>query len=189
MKRPSKADVDPELMLAMFLGQFIYGTGDGFVPAAPAGGYANYPASPYCLFSAMRSGSSLAQNMYGYNSSSNNPNTFPFNGVGKMGMGTIPILTNPSSPPIPVADIVNMTYCPADPFIFDPERSMAFPNARQSFLAMAAPYVGWNVPYTYPDKNNLFLGAMNSNGDILAPSWWRPWSTFGSMDPVVNLPN
>lgn len=49
-------------------------------------------------------------------------------------------------------------------------------------------YGGYNVPYTYPDLNNVFLAAVRgSDGKVLIPSFHRPHSTspqgFGPMDP------
>src|SRR5262249_45266654 len=42
---------------------------------------------------------------------------------------------------------------------------------------------GFNAPYTYPDLNNLYLGAVKADGTVLLPSFHRPW-LFGSNDPA-----
>ena len=32
---------------------------------------------------------------------------------------------------------------------------------------------GFNAPYTYPDVNNMFLAAVDPNGNVLSPSYYR----------------
>lgn len=62
----TRPDLDPELLLAYFLGQAVYDTED--------------------VYSALR-GHSLARNMYGYNSGA--PNTLPYSGMGRMHYPTV----------------------------------------------------------------------------------------------------
>ena len=178
-----KADVDPEMLLTFFLSQLIYGPADPYLPAAGP------QASQDPVNSTLR-GYDLARNMFGYNPLAPNPSIYPYNGVGRAGTTpfTVPAGAFPLGAPPAGAFTVpppNMTYYPADNVLFDPERN----SARLSQAAPPGTYVGWNVPYTYPDLNNLFLAAMNSYGEILAPSWWRYWDAFGGMDPSLNIAN
>src|SRR5262249_11543282 len=65
-----RADLDPALLLAFFLGQVIYDVPDG-----ESG-----------VYSALR-GHSLARSMYGYNDDPGALNTTPFNGTGRLHTG------------------------------------------------------------------------------------------------------
>jgi hypothetical protein len=40
---------------------------------------------------------------------------------------------------------------------------------------LASVYIAGNVAWTYPDLNNMFLGAVNASGEVLIPSFQRPW--------------
>src|SRR6185437_10996268 len=98
-----RPDIDPELLLAHFLGQLIYD-----VPDDESG-----------VYSALR-GHSLARTMYGYNggarAASASPlaaNIVPFNGVGR--------LYAPSPfPALNDRQLLNYTYYPGDAFLRDP---------------------------------------------------------------------
>jgi hypothetical protein len=47
---------------------------------------------------------------------------------------------------------------------------------------LASVYVAGNVSWTYPDLNNMFLGAVNGSGEVLMSSFQRPWLAV-SNDP------
>jgi hypothetical protein len=152
---PDRPDQDAETLLSYFLGQLLYDVKDD------AGG----------VSSSLR-GHSLARLLYGYNEA--NSNATPFNGTGR--------LHAPSRfPDIDDYSLVNYTYFPGDRFLRDPERlgwRADLMQARGLFTG------GANVPYTYPDLNNMFLAAVKADGTLLLPSYHRPWTGFGSLDPA-----
>src|SRR5262249_23047806 len=43
---------------------------------------------------------------------------------------------------------------------------------------------GFNAPYTYADENNMFLAAVDYQGNVLAPSFHRDYTGFGTLDPA-----
>ena len=160
-----QADVDPELLLAYFLRQFIYDVPDD--------------ASGVC--SALR-GHSLARNMYGCNFGPAPPatrqpaaNIVPFNGSGRLHG------PSPFGPEVDDYNLINYTYYADDPqlppeqrFLRDPER-LGWRAA--DLKAWRGPFAGgFNVPYTYPDLNATFLAAVRGDGAVLLPSFHRPWT-------------
>jgi hypothetical protein len=160
---PTQADMDPELLLSMFLGQLIYDVDD-----------------TNGQYSALR-GHSLARSMYGYQSGGTNQT--PFNGTGRVRSQTLPagFAGNKVGPAMENLDdyhLINYmvfrdnTGAAVDGgMIHDPER----PGWRAATGA-ANPYAGgFNVPYTYPDLNNVFLAAVKADGTVLMPSFHRPW--------------
>src|SRR5262249_24374344 len=106
------------------------------------------------VYSAMR-GHSLARTMYGYQASGINMN--PYNGVGRLHTGASGV---PAQNTLGGDDFfgVNYTYYASDGFKRNPE-------------LYSGTYVGGNVSYTYPDLNNMFLAAVNGNGEVLMPSF------------------
>ncbi len=156
----SRPDMEPELLLAYFLGQLIYDVADDETGVS----------------SALR-GHSLARLLYGYKDGVGNTNRKPFTGTGR--------LHAPSPfPGIDDYDLINYTYFPADGFVRDPERL----GPRTSLAQPRGPFTGgFHAPYTYPDLNNLFLAAVKADGTVLIPSFHRPWTGFGALDP--NNPN
>ena len=190
---PPQPDMDPELLLSMFMGQLIYDTDDDTG-----------------IYSALR-GHSLARNMYGYYyRQANTPdpvflNTNPFNGIGRMrqrqqgaALNTVdPFLASlgpPDSGPdgAPFDDFYCINYQAFDrtaadaQVIHDPER----PGWRLRSDRFKHAYKGgFNPPYTYPDVNNMFLAAVKAGplefmtgsidpktaGAVLIQSFHRPW--------------
>jgi hypothetical protein len=202
---PPQPDMDPELLLSMFMGQLIYDADDDTG-----------------IYSAMR-GYSLARNMYGYyyrrpvTPTMNDPtfqNIYPFSGTGRLrGVPIPPGITGapkkgPDSyisgtqvtqPPFDDYYLINYTYF--GKFLRDPER----PGYRNGPTDTKQPYRGgFNPPYTYPDLNNMFLAAVKAGplelpgltidaktaaataGAVLIQSFHRPW-LFGSLNS--NNPN
>jgi hypothetical protein len=161
-----RVDFEPEQAMAYFLNQFVFDSSD-----VDAGG----------MGSAMR-GHSLLRSMYGYNSDTG-ANLKPFSGTGRLHY------VHQAGPLAGKDDwaLPNYTFFLADGFVRDPERYGTRPP-NQAPSPATNPWVGgYNVSYTYPDLNNLFLGAVRADGTVLAHSFHRLYTGFGSLDP--NNPN
>lgn len=154
------------------LGQAIYDVSDN-EPDSNSGDDAG-------VYSALR-GHSLARSIFGYNDGM--LNTTPFDGTGRLG--------GPNSGPNnqDERDLVNYTwYREYDGFVRDPERLPNPAGMRANPQAAKTPFVGgFNVPYTYPDSNNLFLAAVRADGTVMIPSFHRMsgpgGNGAGSLDP------
>jgi hypothetical protein len=170
------ADLEPELLFAYFLGQFLY----------------DVPDDATGVYSGLR-GYGLCRNMFGLNYAINPDGTFqmaanhvPFNGTGR--------LHYPGPLDQDDFNLINYTYFRADNFLRDPERFGARPELRKpSEEDNRGPYLGgFNATYTYPDLNNLFLAVVKAGptllpggseapaGTVLMPSFHRPW-LFGKL--------
>ncbi len=104
-----------------------------------------------------------------------------FNGTGRLHTGPDTYMN-----PFRLDDysLINYTYFPGDGFLRNPERL----GLRTDPTKPRGPFTGgFNAPYTYPDLNNMFLAAVRADGTVLAPSFHRPWTSFGPLDP--NNPN
>jgi hypothetical protein len=151
-------DMDPNALLNWALGQLIYDVSDRGED----------------VYSAIR-GHGLARTMYGWNygiaglnfDPTKNNNVIAFNGVGP------PKASGKYNPN------VNYTFFPSDGFLRDPERipprSGSDPFATP-FLPVTAPYSGgFNVPYTFPDRANMVLGALKAQrGNPATPAVLMP---------------
>jgi uncharacterized protein (TIGR03118 family) len=162
----TRPDVEPEFLLAYFLGQLLYDVDD----ATGAG-------------SALR-GHSLARSMYGWNADDPASNAIPFNGTGRLHE----LVAFPVSNGILLdgSHLVNYTCFRkadgslTDGFLRDPERL----GLRDSLRQKPGPFTGgFNAPYTYPDLNNMFLAAVQADGTVLVPSFHRAWTGFGPLGP------
>src|SRR5205807_3182352 len=89
-------------------------------------------------------------------------NTTPFNGVGRVRY-TDPFFG------VDNYYMINYQKHSIDGFVRDPEYYGKRTDANYRFLG------GANVPWTYPDADNMFLAAVNANGEVLARSFHRPW--------------
>src|SRR5262249_34745064 len=144
------------------------------------------------IYSAMR-GLSIGRSMYGnddlYDANGNYlPNQVSFNGTGRLAVAAPPGLPAPILPAgVTYTDavLVNNTYYPNDAFLRDPERADTQSYRADPTQARRLLTGGINVPYTYPDLNNMFLAAINANGQVLMPSFHRPW-LFGANSPAAN---
>jgi hypothetical protein len=167
-KSHDQPDVNPEVLADYFLEQLIYDADD-------ATG----------IYSAMR-GHSLARLMYGWDADNPTSNGTPFNGTGRLherlslpdGDGKLMELDG--------YDLINYTcFRKADGSLID---GMLHDSERLGWRTRLEDrpglYTGGlNPPYTNPDLNNLFLAAVNSDGQVLAPSFHRWWTGFGPLDP------
>src|SRR5262245_19189157 len=168
-EQPTRPDVDPEQALAYFLNKFIFGEYD----------------DERGVYSAAR-GYDLSRSMFGWNAGT--ANNVPFIGAGMVHT------TDPTNfmNPFGVDDylLVNYTYYPNDPFQFrfirDPERlnQRAKPRGWRTspdtttLAGRLGPYTGgFNVPYTFPDRNNLYLAAVDGSGAgvVHMPSFHRQY--------------
>lgn len=177
----NRHEVEPEFLLAYFLGQLLYDVDD-----------------QTGVSSALR-GHSLARDMYGWNSDTPESNITPFNGTGRLHTGP----GMPHQPhagdyaynnPFHIDDywLINYTYFAGDGFLRDPERlgpglvsGAAGASWRTDASQPHGPFTGgFNPPYTYPDLDHVFLAAVKADGTVLLPSFHRPWAGFGSLAPT-----
>ncbi len=146
-----------------FLGQLVYDVNDN----------PNGTTFDTSVMSGLR-GHSLARTTYGWNDSSGALNDKPYCGTGRLNE------TLPQG--LMGQQAVNYTYFPADGFLRDPGRQGTRANASQQRGALVGDV---NVPYTYPDHNNMALAMIDPNtGKVLLPSYHRPWLGFGSLAPT-----
>lgn len=130
--------------------------------------------------SALR-GHSLARSMYGYNDQT--LNVVPFNGVGRLefqhpnqnnrlfktfeGLSDRPLINYQFH-----ENRNDQTGALVRDAIRDPERY----GSRDTLNDPRPVHTGgYNVSYTYPDENNLFLAAVNADGYVITPSFHREW--------------
>jgi hypothetical protein len=183
-------NMSPEECLSLFLDQFLYDVRD----------------DSSGIYSSLR-GHSLSRNMYGFNYTLNSAtpgvvtqvgNVAPFIGVGRLHYPSQTQLTDPANGGQIVDDfkLINyMDFSAVDGFLRDPE---CF-GSRTGPTQARGPYLGSaNVPYTYPDLNNFYLGAidgglstLDQNGNpilvtnLITPSFHREW-LFGRLDDPNN---
>ncbi|HYT93336.1 MAG TPA: hypothetical protein VEL76_31760, partial [Gemmataceae bacterium] len=162
-----RPDVDPETALAFFLGKLIYGETNDTAGSA----------------SALR-GHDLTGGAYGHNYAVNasgqlvlNP-TAPFTGTGRTHvLNTAGVIAG-----LDDYRLINYTWFKADGFLRDPARL----GTRTDPTATLGTYTGgFNVPWTYPDLNNMYLGAVRADGTVLTPSFHREY-LFGRLDDPAN---
>lgn len=158
----------PETLLSNWLAQWIFDTNDTPTSSTNPG-----------LASSLR-GHGLVRLMYGWRPPAEtggaNTNTVAYNGVGRR---HYTITTTPAGALEGQDDyyLPHYLYFANDGLKRDPER-VGPTDALQPFNSPA------NVPYTYPDLNNMFLAAIRADGTVLARSFHRDWTGFGSLDPA-----
>jgi hypothetical protein len=161
-------DLEPKVLLSTFLGQLIHDVPDPID--------LNDKTS---INSAFR-GQSLARSMFGYNDTALTSNVMPFNGVGRLhNTPAWPALFQ-TTPPTDEFDLPNYKMFPGDGFIRDPERlGLRTGSTKSQWMC------GFNAPYTYPDRNNMFLAQIDSFGNVIKPSYFRR-ELFGALDDSTN---
>ena len=163
---------DPFALCSAGLGVGLLSDGNPYLNWALGQLIYDVPDDADGLQSAMR-GHSLARTLYGFNDQV--LNTQPFNGTGRLHF-----VHQPGSGPISGVDdyhLINYQRFDAE-LIRDPERYGTRADTsepRQFFTG------GFNVPYTYPDANNLFLAAVAADGSVITPSFHRNW-IFGPLE-------
>jgi hypothetical protein len=164
----------PDPLFNYFLGQLIYDTDNS------SG-----------VYSAMR-GHSLARALYGYNDAPNAAGASPINIVPFCGTGRLHIPSLVLGGTYFEDQLINHTYFQTDGFVRDPEWTLSRPFVAPPPYATPPPtpphpagsvYYALNAPYTYADINNMYLAAVKPDGTVLLPSFHRPWTGFGSLDP------
>lgn len=164
---------DPTDTINRFLSTLIYDTGDGVTDTTE-------------LTNALR-GHGIARSMYGRDLL--NPfNTNPWNGVGLFHEDA----TTYGYPGLTGDRVQFVNYTPmmigGKPFLLDPEymgtRPLDNGGNLQPFNPAGRTYVSKAAGYSYPDLKDFFLAAYDpATGEVLAPSFHRPW-LFGSLDPT-----
>lgn len=183
MRREAKATSDDpppvDAMANRFLGQLLYGDGHG----------------GNALLNAMR-GYSMATMVYG--NDPNGGNNIPYNGIGTVHQDLGPTGLNLGIPGLTDRrQIVNWSLqfdrTTNTSRVFDPEhlpstaadvRTGTNLVAPAATIPATATYVGRNAPYTYPDRNNIYVAVQDSTtGRILEPSFVRR-SLFNATVPL-----
>ncbi len=173
------ADLPPEQMLSFVVGQLLFDAKDDLDGTGSAA-----------------RGHSLARTLYGWNytllptgvvDSTSNSNTMAFNGTGPLRGQQAPPAVRAGLASIGATeyDMVNYQWFSSDGFVRDPERLGWRADPGQPLNPYAG---GANVPYTFPDRTNLYLAAVQAgaaNGPrVLKPSFHLPNSPFGPLDPA-----
>jgi hypothetical protein len=121
-------------------------------------------------------GHSLGRTMYGWNDAATALNDKPYNGTGRLAETSSNPLTGAAG--ISRQGVPNYTYYSTDGFVSDPARMLT----RANTTAPRGSVVGdLNPSYSFADFNNMALAMLDpSTGQVLVPSYYRPWMPFGS---------
>jgi hypothetical protein len=190
---PDAADIPPETLLAFAIGQFIYDVPDDMNGALSAMrghslarlvygwnyvGSTNNPMLPDAMHT-NNPWDATPNTAYRYMA-----NTTPFDGLGPLrfpqknsgGQPLLPILpalaTLPQNSTLTDYDLVNYMYFAADGGVRDPERPATSSNAhRLDPTQQLLPFLGgFNLPYTYADRGNMFVAAVEANINYVNPN-------------------
>jgi len=126
-------------------------------------------------YSSLR-GHGLGYGIYGYNPAGRNDQAYA--GHGRL---RYQLAGGPDN-----HQLINYRYVDGDLFFRDP----GYFGSRVAKTGAKGPLVGGEggVPWTYPDLDNLFLAAVNASGEVLLPSFTRPWTMLPSATFDPSLP-
>jgi hypothetical protein len=200
---PDQVDVPPETLLSWGLGQLIYPVPDDMSGALSAMRGHELARSMYGWHAVMVSGTLQVEPNHTNNAwdqtldptapsvtYGNYANTTPFNGFGPLRAGVAFLPGVATVMGVSEYDLVNYTYFNIDGFVRDPERPATTSNAyRADPTQVVLPKFagGFNVSYTYPDRANMAVAAVQANNGmpiLRAQSFFRPNIMFPSLDPT-----
>ena len=181
---PDLADVAPETLSSWAWGQLIYGANDDSngVLSAMRGhslartmygwGYVDTstPGLPNAALTNVSTNDPTQKNVFPFSSA----DTMPYNGIGPL--RTLPLPGSlAGSAGITEYELVNYTWNPIDGFVRDPEHwaTRTAPNQQVYQVGGTGQFTytgGFNAPYTYPDRTNMFLGAVKATNPYLQPN-------------------
>lgn len=195
-----RADIDPQSLMNWAMGQLVYDVsdyGDGVYSAMRGHSLArNMYGWNYASANPDAQGNFTGFNNFTNMEVSPTKNLTPFNGYGKLDS-----TLNPPPAGMPAGtdsrQLINYTFFanpqnPAGAFIRDPERIgvrigtgnvLDWPSKVRVDTPTTPFSGGFNVPYTYPDRNNVFLAALKANDKtggtprVMLPSFHRPQAT------------
>jgi hypothetical protein len=186
----SGAPPDQEALFSSVLGDVIFGQPQGAPPPAPPLPDQGLPGA----FNVLR-GHDISRLIYGYDPNNPTGATQAYNGIGLVPPYVIypqfDPATNPAFAALPpqaqasIRQMINFQWVP-NPATVPGLNGMLYEidnNYSRDPRNPAAPPPGWvyrnyakNANYTYPDVNNLFLGAIDpKSGNVLIPSYHRRW--------------
>jgi hypothetical protein len=171
----SRPDVDPEKALAFFLGKLIYDDKD----------------DESGIYNAAR-GHTIGRGIHGLDYQIQPVNGVPTVVLNRLrapytGTGRLHNVYNAGNGPAALVgvddhELINYQYFAGDGFLRDPGRLYTRTDPSKPL----GPYAGdFNVPYTYPDLNSLYLAAVKADGTVLTPSFHREY-LFGRLDDPAN---
>ena len=162
---------EPEVIINDALGKAIYGSPDDLR------GYFN-----------MLRHQEIARTMYGFNPVDPTGATQAYNGVGALPGDVV----HSTVPPALVGSTnrVNWSWPGAGAPLLDSDNNYwrdPIGNTQPPYNAATYKYFARSANYTYPDRNNMFLGAVDpKSGRVLIPSYHRPWLLGGAPTPQNN---
>lgn len=166
---------DPDPIFNQLLGNLIYDVPDG-LPGA---------------FNGLR-GQSLARLMYDFNPADLTGSTQAFNGVGRVDPNVVHKDIQGVMAAYTPTNRINWTLMPSQPALIDPDNNWARDPVTLMPAINPATYRHYarNANYTYPDLNNLYLGAIDpKSGSVLAMSFHRRDLLTDSSTNAENLPD
>ena len=164
---------EPEVIINDALGKAIYGSPDDLR------GY----------FNVLRH-QEISRTMYGYNPADPTGATQAYSGVGALPADVVHPATSVPPPLVGSTNRVNWSWPGAGAPLLDSDNNYwrdPIGNTQPPYNAATYKYFARSANYTYPDRNNMFLGAVDpKSGRVLIPSYHRPWLLGGAPTPPNN---